>query len=193
MFSIDVDGREYWITAAHILTGAKGKPYGRVAEKTVELKLLNPGGSGREWLPRKFTVLQPADDVDVVVLVPGAPILDKANNASPPASSQGLLFGGPCEFLGYALDGGWRAKMDDGKSFWMPFIKHCTVSGMDSESRMWILDGINNPGFSGGPVILGTGNDLQFVAVISGYYLEPTEVIRGGESTNLPPMLRKTW
>lgn len=51
MFSIDVDSREYWVTATHILTGAKGKPFGRVAEKTVELKLLNPGGSGREWLP----------------------------------------------------------------------------------------------------------------------------------------------
>ena len=57
---------------------------------------------------------------------------------------------------------------------------------MDSESRMWILDGINNPGFSGGPVILGTGDNLQFVAVISGYYLEPTEVIRGNPAPIAP-------
>jgi hypothetical protein len=44
---------------------------------------------------------------------------------------------------------------------------------------MWILDGINNAGFSGGPVIVGTDNDLKIVAVISGYSLEPTDVIRG--------------
>jgi hypothetical protein len=150
VFSIDVDGREYWITAAHIVTGAKGKPYGRVKEKNIELKILNPGGASLEWLPVKFSVMQPEQDVDVVVLVPPNIILDKVTTLSAPSTSVGLLFGGPCEFLGYALDGGWRAKMDTGGSFWMPFIKHCTVSGIDSDAHMWILDGINNHGFSGG-------------------------------------------
>ena len=42
-FAIEVDDREYWITAAHILTGSKSKPFGRVTEKKVELQLLNPG------------------------------------------------------------------------------------------------------------------------------------------------------
>jgi hypothetical protein len=42
-----------------------------------------------------------------------------------------------------------------------------------------IPDGINNAGFSDGPVIVGTGDALKIVAVISGYHLEPTEVIRG--------------
>ena len=125
------------------------------------------------------SVLQPPDDVDVVALAPASLILSTATNASPLPTSDGLMFGGPCEFLGYALDGGWRARTNDGR-LWYPFIKHCTVSGYDADLKMWILDGINNPGFSGGPVILGTGDALKFVAVISGYYLEPTEVIRGG-------------
>lgn len=143
-------------------------------------------------MPVKFSVLQPVADVDVVVLVPESGILiDRGLPPSPPATSEGLMLGGPCEFLGYALDGGWRAKMKGG-SFWMPFIKHCTVSGIDSDSQMWILDGINNPGFSGGPVILGTGGDLKFVAVISGYYLEPTEVIRGGAVTRVPDAPKDT-
>jgi hypothetical protein len=59
-------------------------------------------------------------------------------------------------------------KMKAGGSFWLPFIKRCGISGMDVDSRMFILDGINNGGFSGGPVIVGTGNDLKIVAVISG-------------------------
>src|ERR1051325_2597643 len=70
IFSIDVDGREYWITAKHILTGAKGKPYGTVAEKTIEVKLLNPSGNGVQWMSQKFAVLRPTADIDVVVLVP---------------------------------------------------------------------------------------------------------------------------
>ncbi len=180
-FSIDVDGREYWITARHILTGAKSKPYGTFADNTVEVKLLsqllNPGGNGERWIPERFTVLQPSADVDVVVLVPASPILTDGH-LSPPATSDGLILGGNCEFLGFAYGGGWRAKVDTG-SYWLPFIKHCSVSGMDADSQMWILDGINNPGFSGAPVTLGTGNDLKIVAVISGYRTEPTEVIRG--------------
>jgi hypothetical protein len=40
-----------------------------------------------------------------------------------------FMFGGPCEFLGYPLGGGWRGKWDAGASYWMPYIKHCTVSG----------------------------------------------------------------
>lgn len=58
-FSIDVDGKEYWVTARHILTGAKSKPYGNFPDKTVDVKLLNPGGDGLQWLPEKFIVLQP--------------------------------------------------------------------------------------------------------------------------------------
>jgi hypothetical protein len=179
IFNIDIDGREYWVTAAHILTGAKGKPFGRVKTKTVDLQILNPGGTGLQWIPVKFTVLQPAADIDVVALIPPKLLLDTITNPSPEASSVGLLLGGPCEFLGYALDGGWRAKMDTGSSVWLPFIKHCTVSAEDADTRMLILDGINNPGFSGGPVIFGTGDNLKIAAVISGYYLQPTEVIRG--------------
>jgi hypothetical protein len=51
---------------------------------------------------------------------------------------------------------------------------------------MWILDGINNPGFSGGPVIIGTGESVKFAAVISGYYLQPTEIIRGNAAQRVP-------
>ena len=181
-FSIDVDGCEYWVTAKHILTGAKSKPYGNVAEKTLDLKLLNPGGDGEQWLTTRFTILQPATDVDIVVLVPPAII---ANSKSPPPSSDGLTLGGNCEFMGFAYGGGWKAKIGDG-SFWLPYIKRCTVSGMDMATHMWILDGINNVGFSGGPVILGTGNDLKIVAVISGYMTEPTDVIRGDKTKEAP-------
>ncbi|MEX2261273.1 MAG: hypothetical protein WD696_04945 [Bryobacteraceae bacterium] len=184
-FSIEIDGREYWITARHILTGAKNRPYGTIAEKTLELKILNPGGTRQEWLPIKFTVLQPGADVDIAVLVPPNRLIPDTVK-SPPASSDGLTFGGSCEFLGFPYGGGWKAKFAEG-TFWMPYIKRCTVSGMDQETRLWILDGINNVGFSGGPVIVGTGNNLKIVAVISGYIPEPAAVIRGDSNAKEAP------
>jgi len=45
---LDVDGREYWITAKHILTGAEHPSYGIVTSKAVSLKILNPGYSQGE-------------------------------------------------------------------------------------------------------------------------------------------------
>lgn len=141
------------------------------------MQLLNPGGDGEQWLPEKFTVLQPADDVDVVVLIGDGVILTDVH-PSPAPTSKGFMLGGNCEFLGFAYGGGWRAKFETGK-YWLPYIKRCGISGMDGDTHLLILDGINNAGFSGGPVITGTGNDLNIIAVISGYSLEPTEVIRG--------------
>jgi hypothetical protein len=43
IFMLDVDQREYWITAKHILTGAKHPPYGTIPSKSVSLHILNPG------------------------------------------------------------------------------------------------------------------------------------------------------
>lgn len=176
VFSIDVDSREYWITAKHILTGAEHPPYGSVTSKAVSLKLLDPGSPGENWIPITFSVIDPGADVDIVVLAPPQ-LLVHDQPPSEPADSAGQFLGGDCEFLGFPYGGGWRAKIN-GNSFWMPYVKHCTVSAFTSDdNKFWVLDGINNGGFSGGPVIFRTGPDQKIMAVVSGYILEPTDVI----------------
>jgi hypothetical protein len=67
-FSIDVDGREYWITAKHIVTGAKHPPYGSVKSKSELLSILNPGAQGEQWLPVNFSVIDVGNDIDIVIL-----------------------------------------------------------------------------------------------------------------------------
>jgi hypothetical protein len=42
---------------------------------------------------------------------------------------------------------------------------------------VWILDGINNDGFSGGPVVFHTGADQRILAVVSGFVGEYGDVI----------------
>src|SRR5271165_6238225 len=169
IFSIDVDNREYWITAKHVLTGSEHPPYGSIRAKSVSLQLLNPGGEGEQWIPVTFSVIDPGQDIDIVVLAPPQPLL--ANPLpSVPADSTGLLLGGDCEYLGFPYGGGWRARYDNG-SFWMPFVKHCTVSALGQEDKpILVLDGINNAGFSGGPVIVNTGTNQRIVGVVSGYH-----------------------
>jgi len=178
-FSVDVDQREYWITAKHILTGAQHPPYGTITEKSVSLRLLDPGSQAERWLQVNFSVLDAGKDIDIVVLAPAAPILPT------PVSVIGTGFsfvtlGTDCEFLGYpsATRGVWAANSEDGKFYWMPFVKHCFVSSLpDRTTKAVILDGVNNPGFSGGPVIYRTGPDQKIIAVISGIVTEPAEVI----------------
>lgn len=178
IFSLDVDRRKYWITAKHILTGAKHPPYRSITSKSVSLRILNPGAQGEQWLPVNFSVLDPGNDIDVVVLVPPEPLLDNPF-PSVPADSDHVLLGGDCEFLGFPYGGGWRATFDRNRgSFWLPYVKHCTVSTLATgEPRILVLDGINNAGFSGGPVIVRTGPEQKIIAVISGYLTEPTDVI----------------
>jgi len=177
-FSVDVDSREYWITAKHILTGAKHPPYGVVTDQSGLLSILDPGAQGEVWLPVKFSVIDPGKDIDIVILAAPEPLM-KNPLPSEPADSVGVMLGGDCEFLGFPYGGGWRASFDNGQSSWMPFVKHCNVSALSppTEPRIWVLDGINNDGFSGGPVIFRTGAEQKILAVISGYVQEPAEVI----------------
>jgi hypothetical protein len=175
-FSLDVDNREYWITAKHILTGATHPPYGSYKKKSETLFLMNPGGEGEQWIPVEFSVIDPGEDIDVVVLAPKELIL---KNPLPSANidTSGVSFGGDCEFLGFPNARGWRTTIAGSSgSYWLPFVKHCTVSAFTEDGkRVYILDGIANKGFSGGPVIYKTGLDQRIIAVVSGYQTEPAD------------------
>lgn len=191
VFSIDVDNKEYWITAKHILTGRQHPPYGDVRTDKVRLKVLNPGAEGEQWIDREFSTIDIDPDIDEVVLAPATPLLD---NPLPSAKtgSEAVALGGDCSFLGFPYGGGWKAKFSNGQSSWMPFTKRCAVSAMLRDpQRIWILDGINNIGFSGGPVLSGTGMDQRIFAVISGYRVEPAEVISAAAQQLSPPPVSK--
>jgi hypothetical protein len=143
----------------------------------VSLQILNPGVEGEHWLPEDFSVIDPGTDIDIVVLAPPKSLLEGARPTIP-ADSSGTMLGGNCEFLGFPFGAAWRTKYAAGKASRSPFVKHCTISAMiDEPQREWILDGINNSGFSGGPVFFGTGEQLKVFAVVSGYRRESTDVI----------------
>jgi hypothetical protein len=112
IFAIDVDQREYWITAKHILNGKTHPPYGSVDATTVQLKILDKATS--TWLAVDFSVLDPGKDIDVVVLAPNHPLLTNPL-PSPAGTSDGMTLGGTCKFLGFAYGRGWLMTLPDGK------------------------------------------------------------------------------
>ncbi len=178
MFSINVDDREYWLTAKHILTGRKSGPAGEFSDKTVSLDVLDPIGDAIKWNSVQFAVIDPGKDIDIVVLVPNIKLQDVGIPSLKVSSSMGI--GQECSFLGFPFANTWTATFSNSTQstqYKMPFIKHCYISGIVRQpAAILVLDGINNPGFSGGPVLYQTGPSQVVLGVISGYRNEPGEV-----------------
>ncbi len=134
---------------------------------------------GQQWITQTFSVIDPGKDIDILVLVPAQAMIPNAVSELK-ASSDGVGLGVDCSFLGFPYGGGWKAEFSAGEQhFWyFPYLKHCTISGeLKGDTMVWVLDGINNAGFSGGPVLIRTGSEQQVFAVISGYYMEPADVV----------------
>lgn len=202
-FSVDIDDREYWLTAKHLFTGANDNLHsGEVTAKTVEAKILltnvpDDAKHDQRWVTQTFNVIDPGKDIDILVLAPKLLFTDYPRGFSLKAQSKGIGIGGDCEFLGYPFGLGWKALIE--KSWiWLPFVKHCTPSGQlrSNEALIWLLDGINNHGFSGGPVLSGTGETQNVFAVVSGFYSEALEVVpvpgQSNERSNLAPSPRNS-
>jgi hypothetical protein len=204
-FSIDVDNREYWITAKHMFTGIKTGPAGVFTTNTVQANILSQVGDGDEghdlhWMTETFTVIDPGKDIDILVLVPKHLLLGFPRDFNLKSGIEGVGIGADCEFLGFPYGGGWKVQWTDSKLpdkktwMWLPYVKHCTVSArvQDKGLGIFVLDGINNEGFSGGPVLYATGPNQKVFAVISGFHQEPLEVLPApppgeNKSSSIPP------
>jgi hypothetical protein len=204
-FSIDVDNREYWITAKHMFTGIKTGPAGVFTPGRVQSNILSQIGDGDDghdlhWMNETFTVIDPGKDIDILVLVADHVLLSYPRDFSLRAGDTDVSLGMDCEFLGFPYGGGFKTQMADSKNpnkknwLWLPYIKHCTVSARLQEKGLgiWVLDGINNEGFSGGPVFYETGPKQKVFAVISGFHQEPLEVLPAPspsqkQTSSIPP------
>ena len=81
-------------------------------------------------------------------------------------------------FLGYPY--GLESRFADNKT--IPFIKRGTMSAIDASNKEAIvlyIDGFNNPGFSGGPILLWdfTKHVYAIIGVVKGYREESAKVV----------------
>jgi hypothetical protein len=219
VFVVNVDNREYWVTAKHLFTGIENAPPGVFMTKTVQANILLPFSKDemdqdKKWVTVTFTTIDPGKDIDILVLAPDHSLtkylppesMKLASDADPTDEHALVPIGGDCDFLGYPYGSGWRASMpfytlnkgakpgDNGKFTisqttkniewaWAPFVKRCTLSASMVQNGMtvFVLDGINNLGFSGGPVVTGNGTSLDVFAVVSSFHAEPLEVLPAPE------------
>ncbi len=154
-FSIDFEGKQYFITAKHVIESM-------ASQHNIELFY------DERWnvLNAKLVGHSSTSDVSVFALnfiIEGLPI--------EPTMGE-ITLGQDIYFLGFPF-GIFSDIGELNRGFPFPFIKKGILSAVffDKPGKPFYLDGINNPGFSGGPVVfkkLGT-NDFRIAGVISGY------------------------
>ena len=197
-FALDYQGRQYLITASHVIkfpggTGKKG---------TIHIFRNN------EWNPIEVTVVgrgdanNPEDDIAVLAADTHLPIPLTLSGESFKPSVVNMFWGQRVYFCGFPY--GQYIKKDVIEGHPLAMTKGATLSGIhtksgtrtEREKGLFILDGHNNEGFSGGPAVFqleeDRNADFQVFGVVSGYRTnkvnikhqkgEPTEFIGIGNT-----------
>ena len=174
-FTIEVDGKQYLITARHLLTG-----FG--SEGEVELWI-----EGR-WSKTRARIIYPSREaVDIAALDLSRPV---TITFPLEPSSGGLTLGQQVYFLGYPYGLGTSGSAPVPPGFGeVPFLKSGIVSAMDDrdpEVNVLYLDGQNNPGFSGGPIVFwhSASRSFRVAGVVRGYRNESLPVLKKKDLDN---------
>ena len=167
-FKLDYQGKIYLVTARHVVAGL---PSG-----TATIKVWRTD----KWEDYKtLKTLSPlSDDADIAVLETDEKVSQPFEIQ--PATTTGATFGQQVWFLGYPY--GLGTRLSNGQ---LPFIKRGTMSAVDSSNPKAVvlyIDGFNNPGFSGGPIIFWDFKDhvIKIIGVVKGYKEDTAKVLLNG-------------
>ena len=140
-FTVDVESKQYLVTARHLFMDTASTQIISVLRDTT-------------WINLRIVLVAPlSDSVDIAVM---APPFQLTTSLELPASTDGMVIGQEAFFLGFPS---MLRTVDEGRinrGFPFPFIKHAVISALGRDqfgTPIIYLDGHNNCGFSGGPVI----------------------------------------
>jgi hypothetical protein len=167
-FTIDVDQRQYIVTAKHVVA--------TLATDSGAVKLCEGPDRCSDFAVR---ILRCVDPIDIAVLVPDRRVSEPLPLQT---DSKGLTVGQRVFFVGFPYG-------DDSLSSHVGvraigFVRQAVVSAAEFDAgymRVY-LDGRNNEGFSGAPVVFvepgRPGNKFKVAAVVSGYRTDYSRVMR---------------
>jgi hypothetical protein len=169
-FTIDVDGREYLITAKHVVKQLRD-------EDKIDI-LTNDG-----WSSLIVKIFRCDDPIDIAVLVPPHQL---TINFELSFDKGQFFFGQDAYFLGFPYGIQNAAVNGANGPYPLAIIKKGIISGSITENAnkkavVVLLDGYNNPGFSGGPIVYRDLNQsgvvMNVVGVVSGFMPEVVPVM----------------
>jgi hypothetical protein len=173
-FTIDIEDKQYIITARHVV------------EKIMASDMISIQHN-KQWVNLSVGLVGLCpDDVDVAVLSPSKQ-LSPAHALIPDTS--GLYLSEDIYFLGFPYGLQIEVGPELNADFPLPLVKKGIVSSFEFQANvlsLMLLDGHNNPGFSGGPVYYSAAgkNDSRVAGVISGYRYEWEPVYAQGQATD---------
>ena len=161
-FTIDVEGKRYLITARHVVESIRDNAIVAISHN-------------RTWHPWRVQLVgHGPEDIDVTALAP-----QELFGASHPLSltTAGLTLAEDVFFLGFPFGLRMEVQTELNAGFPLPLVKRASVSALGLGDEPVLLDGHNNSGFSGGPVVRRWNNDQQTViGVVSGYHTYASKV-----------------
>lgn len=173
-FVLEVDKKQYLITAKHLVENLEWN-----AGKA-DMEIFHNG----EWKFLPVSLVGNSEgDVDISVLA-----ADVQLSIPFPMEPVSNMFGGQdVYFLGFPYPNETDPRHPMLPGFPVPFVKKGIVSYHSKKGELF-LDGHNNPGFSGGPVVCKTfdwekgamKNTYDVIGVISSYRCERTPVVQDG-------------
>lgn len=165
-FIIDVNNLQYIITARHLVPDIKDND-------TVRLFI------AAAWHNVKVRPIFPKNKKTDIVALTGDKLVAPKMGIS--LGDNEIFVGQDIYFLGFPF--GLATQFNNPSRVRIPFVKKGILSAIDAlpdSGHILYLDGHNNPGFSGGPVIFANykqGERLQIAGVVSGYRNQPTQVL----------------
>lgn len=171
---IDVDNRQYICTAKHCFPSSGD---------FIEIFHDN------QWKPSKVRLVgYGSHDSDISVLASDIQLVP--NNLPLSANCGELSYGQEVFFLGFPY-GMHMDSMELNNQYPFPFVKRFTLSAFSTSKNgknEFFLDGHNNPGFSGGPVVFSPRGhqkgEWRIFAIVSGYRHQNVPVLnKDGKET----------
>lgn len=166
-FTIEVNKRQYLITAKHVVASLKPSDSIQVF-------------SDNRWQPLNVKVFRCKDPVDIAVLVPPFQIT-QALPLEPTLSN--MVWGQDMYFLGFPFGMSIPGGGTNG-SYPIAIVKKGILSAISSQNgaKVILLDGYNDPGFSGGPIVFrhigGPRYTFYLAGVITGFRPELVPVTK---------------
>ena len=172
-FAIDYKGKLYLVTARHVVTG--------VPESNAIIQVRQ--SDKWEDLHTLKTLFPPSTEVDIAVFETDVKVPEPFKVMSSGKTSD-VIMGQQLWFLGYPWGIGSHFDNYQGKT--IPFIKKGTMSAIDwtnHDAVVLYIDGFNNPGFSGGPIVFENLNShtFQIIGVVMGYKEDTAKVLVNGK------------
>ena len=140
-FTIENKGIQYIVTARHLFKEIQNG-------SLITISILR----NQEYIDYSARVMfHQNPNIDCAVLIT-SPYTDVTERYTIECTLHGITLGQDVYFLGYPFEYDEVLKCLPQTTTPVPFVKKACLSGISEEYGTFFLDGINNPGFSGGPV-----------------------------------------